>query len=66
MWIQDGYSNVDHLALNNVEFSVLNRWDGYLNGTRANFYRKCISRLNTQSPDMEVVVRRQTLINDLD
>ena len=66
MWIEDGYSNVDHLALNNVEFSVLNRWDGYLNGTRANFYRKCISRLNTQSPDMEVVVRRQTLINDLD
>ncbi|KAK3089180.1 hypothetical protein FSP39_001543 [Pinctada imbricata] len=56
MWQYDGNSEVDHVSTNgNVERHVINGWEK-LYGTSFAFFRKCISRHNTQSPDLQIKV----------
>ncbi|XP_052068068.1 uncharacterized protein LOC127707535 [Mytilus californianus] len=58
-WVQNGYSYVDHMSVDGgVGDGIMKDFVGGDTrlGTRANFYRKCLSRLNTQSPDIEITV----------
>ena len=54
-WIDNGYSFVDHMAVDGVEEPIMdNLSDDLKKGRRVVFYRKCLSRLNTQSPDIDI------------
>ena len=64
MWQYDGNSEVDHVSSNsNREHHVMNGWDT-LHGTSFSFFRKCISRHKTQSPDLQlrVLTERDVLL----
>lgn len=52
MWLNDGNSEVDHVSTNgNQVRHVVNGWQN-LYGTSFSFMKKCISKFNTQGPDM--------------
>lgn len=54
MWIHDGNSEIDHVSSNGNEVHhVTSDWDT-LYGTSFTFFRKCISKHNTQSPDLRL------------
>lgn len=54
MWQYDGNSDIDHVSTNgNVERHVMNGWTE-LYGTNFAFFRKCISKHNTLSPDIQL------------
>lgn len=59
-WIQNGFSFVDHMSVDGVEESIMNNIKGgnTRKARKINFYRKCLSRLNTQSPDIEITAPR--------
>lgn len=55
MWVADGNSDVDHMSVNgNMAHSITN-WTK-LYGTSVVFYRKCLSKHNTLSPDIRVEI----------
>ena len=54
MWINDGNSDVDHMTINGgVSRHVMSGWKE-LYGISSVFFRKCISRHNTQGPDLTI------------
>lgn len=56
MWVKDGNADVDHVSSNGRKgHHILDPW-GMLYGYSFTFYRSCISRHNTQSPDINIEV----------
>ncbi|XP_021375023.1 uncharacterized protein LOC110464240 [Mizuhopecten yessoensis] len=54
LWITDGNSEVDHISSNgNDVHHIVNGWVK-LYGTAFTFMKKCISKHNTQGPDMRI------------
>lgn len=53
MWVADGNSDVDHVSVNGNMAHRINDWQK-LFGTSVVFYRKCLSKHNTLSPDIRV------------
>ncbi|KAK7111162.1 hypothetical protein V1264_010845 [Littorina saxatilis] len=64
MWVADGKSDVDHVSANGAEPRgvVADDWQK-LYGTSFAFFRQCVSRHNTQAPDvmMELLEPHSTL-----
>lgn len=61
MWITDGNSEVDHISSNGNEVHhIINGWQK-LYGTTFTFMKKCMSKHNTQGPDMrlELLTKRE-------
>lgn len=60
-WQYDGNADADHVSANgDISHHIAKGWDK-LYGTSFTFFRRCISRRNTQSPDL-----RLQLINEKD
>ena len=56
MWIADGNSDVDHVSVNsNAPRKVFGNWKN-LYGTSFAFFRKCLSKHNTLSPDIRIEI----------
>ena len=56
MWIADGNADVDHVTVDGtVTKGIISNWTE-LSGTFIAFYRKCISKHNTLSPDISVKI----------
>ncbi|KAK3090009.1 hypothetical protein FSP39_008471 [Pinctada imbricata] len=56
MWIKNGNSDVDHVSVNgNDQRRILGGWKK-LYGTSFAFFRKCLSKHNTLSPDLRVEI----------
>lgn len=55
MWVANGNSDVDHVSVNGNMTHRITDWTE-LYGTSFVFYRKCISKHNTMSPDIWVEV----------
>ena len=54
MWVGNGNADVDHVIVDDRdEKHILSNWH-MLEGSSFEFYRKCISKHNTQSPDIIV------------
>ncbi|XP_060076093.1 uncharacterized protein LOC132555747 [Ylistrum balloti] len=54
MWVSDGNADVDRVRVNGNEARrIMADWR-YLYGTSVAFYRQCLSRHNTMSPDIRV------------
>ncbi|XP_076458347.1 uncharacterized protein LOC143292056 [Babylonia areolata] len=54
MWVADGKADVDHVSANGAQpRGVLSGWER-LFGTSFAFFRQCISRHNTQAPDISL------------
>ncbi|XP_069124234.1 uncharacterized protein [Argopecten irradians] len=54
MWVSDGNADVDRMMVNGNEARrILADWR-FLYGTSVSFYRQCLSRHNTMSPDIRV------------
>ena len=57
MWVADGKADVDHVSANGAEpRGVLSGWRR-LFGTSFAFFRQCVSRHNTQAPDITLELR---------
>ena len=55
MWVTDGNSDVDRVSNESVTFSIIDKWD-QMTGTNFSFHRSCISKHNTLSPDIRIIV----------
>ncbi|KAL3877035.1 hypothetical protein ACJMK2_034791 [Sinanodonta woodiana] len=56
MWVANGNADVDHVNVDGLETRpILSGWST-LGGTSFAFFRKCISKHNTLSPDMRVKI----------
>ena len=56
MWVADGNADVDHVTVDGaVTKRILSGWEE-LFGTFVGFYRKCISKHNTLSPDISLKI----------
>ncbi|KAK3579227.1 hypothetical protein CHS0354_033296 [Potamilus streckersoni] len=56
MWVADGNADVDHVGVDgNEPHHILSGWET-LRGTSYAFFRKCISKHNTLSPDLRVKI----------
>ena len=55
MWVMDGNSDVDRVSNESVTFLIIDKWD-QMTGTNFSFHRSCISRHNTLSPDIRIIV----------
>lgn len=55
MWVADGNSDVDHVSVNGNIARRITDWK-QLYGTSFVFYRKCLSKHNTLSPDIRVEI----------
>ena len=54
MWVNDGNADVDHMSINGgTSRHIISDWKE-LRGKSAAFFRKCISRHNTQAPDIQI------------
>ena len=54
MWVNDGNADVDHMNINGGKsWHIMSSWSQH-QGTWAAFFRKCISRHNTQAPDIQI------------
>ncbi|XP_060600508.1 uncharacterized protein LOC132753952 [Ruditapes philippinarum] len=54
MWIQDGNADTDHVTINgDISRHITSSWTE-LYGISAVFFKKCISRHNTQGPDIKI------------
>ncbi|KAL3877033.1 hypothetical protein ACJMK2_034789 [Sinanodonta woodiana] len=54
MWVANGNTDVDHVSVDGLEtHPILSGWST-LRGTAFAFFRKCISKHNTLSPDIRV------------
>lgn len=54
MWVNDGNADVDHVSVDGGEpRHIMSHWQE-LRGKSAAFFRKCISRHNTQAPDIQI------------
>ena len=54
MWMNDGNSDTDHVTINGGKARhIMSDWNE-LPGKSAAFFRKCISRHNTQAPDIRI------------
>lgn len=57
MWVTNGNSDVDHvIADGQSDNHILSDWHR-LEGSSFEFYRKCISKHNTQSPDISIQIK---------
>ena len=54
MWVSDGNADVDHVTVDGGKSRhIMSGWN-LLQGKSAAFFRKCISRHNTQAPDIQI------------
>ena len=57
MWVSDGNADVDHVMSENGTAHILNGTFSHLAGTNFFFFRTCISKHNTLSPDIRIEVQ---------
>lgn len=57
MYVGDGNSDVDHISSGDASVRILDKWDN-LYGHFFSFYRKCISKHNTLSPDITLDITK--------
>lgn len=55
MWVADGNSDVDHIGVNGNMMHIATDWTE-LFGTSFVFYRRCLSKHNTASPDIQIEI----------
>ena len=54
MWVNDGNADVDHVTIDGGKsWHIMSTWNQH-QGKWAAFFRRCISRHNTQAPDMQI------------
>ena len=57
MWVDNGNSDVDHVIVDgHYDQHIMSDWH-ILKGSSFEFYRKCISKHNTQSPDILLEIK---------